>query len=88
MIKPPEQPSNSFRVTLTLADSRRLDGVLLEELRKQTQVPELKTISRTAFKALFKARRIQLKGQSAVPSSTLASGTSYVDILGFEAAAV
>jgi hypothetical protein len=41
------------------------------------------SISRSALKDLFKKKRIQLKGQAAVPSSLLAEGTSYVDILGF-----
>ena len=83
MIKPPEQPPNSFRVVLDLATSQRIDAVLLAELRNQNRNPELKIISRKVFKELFKTRRIQLKGQSAVPSSFLASGVSYVDILGY-----
>ena len=41
------------------------------------------SISRSALKDLFKKKRIQLKGQAAVPSSLIAEGTSYVDILGF-----
>ena len=43
----------------------------------------IREISRSAFKELFKTKRITLKGQSAVPSSTLAKGTTVVDILGF-----
>ena len=84
MREPPPQPENSFRITLELPVSHRIDVILLEELRKQDRNLVLKAISRTAFKTLFKEKRIQLKGQSARPSSTLAVGTTYVDILGFQ----
>ena len=40
--------------------------------------------SRTEFKELFKKKRIRIKGQPAVPSSSLAKGTTYVDILGYD----
>lgn len=81
---PPEKPKNAFRVTLSLASGApRLDQVLLEALRKQDESLKLKNISRSEFKELFKKRRIQIKGQSAVPSSGLAAGTTVVDILGF-----
>lgn len=83
MIKDPEQPKNSFRVTVNLTISRRIDGVILEALRSQDQNSELKSISRTALKTLFKSKRIQLKGQSAVPSSTLAVGITHIDVLGY-----
>lgn len=80
-----EQPSNSFRVTLNLSTPRpRIDQVLMEELRKQSRNLALKNISRTEFKELFKKKRIRIKGQPAVPSSSLAQGITYVDILGFE----
>ena len=84
MIKMPEQPKNSFRVILELTSKHRIDSVLLEHLRNQTRNHILKSISRAAYKELFKKKRIRLKGQSAVPSSTLAKGTTVVDILGFE----
>jgi len=84
MITPPEQPTNSFRIVLHLLGRHRIDTVLLDELRKQERNAVLKNISRKKFKALFKEKRIQLKGQSAVPSSSLAAGTTYVDILGFQ----
>lgn len=81
---PPEKPKNAFRVTLTLTSPRpRLDQVLLEELRKQSQSLALKNISRTEFKELFKKKKIRIKGQNATPSSALARGTTYVDILGY-----
>lgn len=83
MIKPPVQPSNSFRIELELASRQRIDSVLLAELRKQDRNPDLKNISRAGLKKLFKKRRIQLKGQSAVPSSELAAGISFVDILNY-----
>lgn len=79
-----EQPPNSFRMTVTLSEPRnRIDQVLIEELRKQTKNMDLKNISRTLFKELFKKRRILIKGQSAVPSSSLAQGTTHIDILGY-----
>jgi hypothetical protein len=79
-----EQPKNSFRVTITLSSPKpRIDQVLMEELRKQSLNLELKNISRAAFKELFKNKKIRIKGQSAVPSSALAKGTTYVDIIGF-----
>jgi hypothetical protein len=83
MMKPPPQPSNSFRVKLELTTRQRIDNVLLAELKRQDDNAALKSISRTAFKQLFKEKRIMLKGQSAVPSSLLATGVTYVDILGF-----
>jgi hypothetical protein len=80
----PPQPANSFRVVLELTSRQsRIDVVLIEELRKQDRNHELKNLSRNAFKALFKAKRVQIKGQSAVPSSAVAAGTTYVDILGY-----
>jgi hypothetical protein len=76
------QPRNSFRLTLTVTSAQpRLDTVLLAELRKQDTHPELKNISRTEFKELFKKKRIQIKGQAATPSSSLAKGSTDVDIL-------
>ncbi len=83
MITPPKQPPNSFRITLELSSKQRIDTKLLHELRAQTRNTILMSISRSALKDLFKKKRIQLKGQAAVPSSLLAEGTSYVDILGF-----
>lgn len=77
-------PLNSFRVTLDLLQSKpRLDQVLLEALRKQNRNAQLRGISRTEFKTLFKNKKIQIKGQAATPSSSLASGTTHIDILGF-----
>ena len=84
MIKANEQPKNSFRITLELEFKQRIDTALLTQLRGQARNTELKTISRTAYKELFKKKRIRLKGQYAVPSSMLAKGTSVVDIMGFE----
>lgn len=55
----------------------------MEELRKQSRNLALKNISRTEFKALFKNKRVRIKGQPATPSSALAQGTTYVDIIGF-----
>lgn len=84
MFKSQEKPLNSFRVTLVLSTSRpRLDQVLLEKLREQDENPVLKNISRTEFKELFKKKKIRIKKQVALPSSSLAQGTTEVDILGF-----
>jgi 23S rRNA-/tRNA-specific pseudouridylate synthase len=80
----PKQPPNSFRVTLTVASARpRIDAVLLEELRRQKRNLALRNISRTEFKELFRKKRVRIKGQPATPSSSLAQGTTYVDIMGF-----
>jgi|GEM_PF-624639 len=80
----PLQPPDSFRIALQLSSGgHRIDAVLLEELRGQGSNAQLKNISRSALKKLFKERRILIKGQSAVPSSGLAAGITYVDILGF-----
>lgn len=78
------RPENSFRVTLTLSSPcKRLDQPLLEALRKQDLNHVLRNVSRTEFKDLFKRKRIRIKGQIATPSSALAAGTTYIDILGF-----
>jgi hypothetical protein len=83
MSNPNSRPS--FRVTLVLTRRHpRLDQVLMEELRKQSRNLALKTISRSTFKALFKKKHIRIKGQPATPSSALAPGTTYVDIIGYE----
>lgn len=80
----PEKPKNAFRITLNLnAPSPRIDQVLLEALRNQNENTVLKAISRTEFKDLFKKKRVRIKGQAAVPSSSLAQGTTFVDILGY-----
>jgi 23S rRNA-/tRNA-specific pseudouridylate synthase len=56
----------------------------MEALRKQSRNLLLKNISRTEFKELFKAKKVRIKGQPATPSSALAEGTTYVDIMGFQ----
>ena len=80
----PPRPPKSARIVLTLNKSqKRLDNVLLQALRDQTEYPKLKLLSRSAFKELFNEGKIVIKGQRATPSSALAGGTTYVDILGF-----
>ena len=80
----PEQPKNSFRITLVLSHREsRLDSVLMNAIREQKENLKLRVLSRTAFKQLFKDKRILIKGQPATPASSLAAGTTYVDILGF-----
>ena len=81
----PERPANSFRLILTLNNRMpRMDVILLEANRGQEDNLELKRISRTAYKELFNQKKILIKGQAAKPSSALAKGITYVDILGFE----
>ena len=81
----PPQPLGSFRVVLQLkAPKPRLDTVLLEAVRQQRENLQLRVMSRGAFKKLFEKNRIKIKGQNARPSSSLASGITYVDILGFQ----
>jgi RNA-binding protein YlmH len=81
----PEKPNKAFRVTLELTNpERRLDSVLLNALRKQNLHLELRNLSRASLKELFKKKKIRIKGQIALPSSSLAKGTTYVDVLGYE----
>ncbi len=80
----PPKPNNSFRITLDLLrPAGRLDAVLLQAIKGQNENLTLREISRTAFKELFNSGKIQIKGQNARPSSGLAKGITYVDILGF-----
>jgi hypothetical protein len=78
----PSSIPNSIRITLNLPfGSPRLDQPLLEALRGQSQNTQLRDISRSEFKILFKKGKIKIKGQNATPSSSLAPGVTYVDIL-------
>ncbi len=80
----PVRPSGSFRVVLELNSSgSRLDSVLLKTLREQKENLDLQNISRTVYKNLFQSGKVMIKGQRARPSSTLAKGITYVDILGY-----
>lgn len=80
----PPQPPKSFRIVLDLHRSeKRLDSVLLAALHDQDENAKLKVISRSKFKELFSTGKIMIKGQRATPSSALAKGITYVDILGF-----
>jgi hypothetical protein len=84
MITEPKKPTNAYRVTLKLTrPAARIDQVLREALRNQKENLPLKVLSRLDFKDLFKKKQIRIKGQPAVPSSSLAEGTTFVDILGF-----
>ncbi len=81
--EPPKTP-NSFRIALNLDfPESRMDNVLLSALREQNENPTLKGISRAALKDLFNEKKILIKGQRAKSNSSLAKGTTYVDILGF-----
>jgi hypothetical protein len=83
--KIPPRPPNSFRITLELFRAeKRLDTVLLQAIKAQNENLNLREISRTTFKELFNTGKIQIKGQNARPSSGVAKGTTYVDILGFK----
>ena len=78
----PPQPKNSFRVVITMNRSgERLDAMLLQKLREQKENLTLFNISRMAYKELFASGKITIKGQKAKPSSTLAKGDTYIDIL-------
>ena len=80
---PPLVP-NSIRIVIELNKAeKRLDAILLQELRKQNGNLTLREISRGKLKELFATNKIQIKGQIARPSSALAKGTTYIDILGF-----
>lgn len=81
----PPKPANAFRITLELFRAeKRLDSVLLQAIKKQNENLDLREISRTQFKELFNSGKIQIKGQNARPSSAVAKGITYVDILGFK----
>ena len=81
----PPQPKNSFRIAIELNRAeKRLDNVLLQALKEQKENLNLKIITRSAFKELFNSGRVQIKGQNARPSSGVAKGITYVDILGFK----
>jgi hypothetical protein len=80
----PVRPPNSFRIALNLEQPEsRMDNVLLNALREQDENPTLKSMSRGALKQLFNDKKIMIKGQRAKSNSSLAAGTTYVDILGF-----
>ncbi len=84
MTNKPEQPANSFRIALKIDQAvDRMDNVLLNALREQDENEKLKNISRGALKDLFNDKKIFIKGQRAKSNSSLAQGTTYVDILGF-----
>lgn len=80
----PPQPPHSFRLTLQL-NSRvsRMDTTLLNALKAQKENINLRNMTRQGLKNLFLEGRIQIKGQRARPSSALAAGTTYIDILGY-----
>ncbi len=80
--KIPEQPQNSFRVTLELeTKAERLDHVLMEALKAQTENEELSQVSKLHLKRLFTDKKILIKGQSAKAKSSVNTGTTYVDVL-------
>lgn len=80
----PAQPTNSFRIALNLTHAEpRMDNILLNALREQNENEALKAMSRTLLKDLFAEKKIVIKGQRAKSSSALATGTTYVDILGY-----
>ena len=80
--KIPQQPENSFRVTLELKSSQeRLDVPLMDALKNQVENEELSLISKAHLKRLFTEKRVLIKGQNAKPKSPVNSGTTYIDIL-------
>jgi hypothetical protein len=80
----PPLMKNAYRITLNLIQAEaRMDNVLLNALREQTENETLKHISRGALKTLFNESKIFIKGQRAKSSSALAKGITYVDIIGY-----
>jgi len=80
----PPKPPKSVRIVIELSrPENRLDTVLLTAIRSQSEDLNLREISRVTFKELFNTGRIVIKGQRARPSSSLAKGITYVDILGY-----
>lgn len=78
----PKQPPKSFRIVLELErPESRMDTVLLNALKNQKDDLDMKNISRGKLKEFFVNGQIQIKGQIARPSSGLAKGTTYVDII-------
>ncbi len=80
----PPRPRGSFRITLNLPYAApRLDTVLIEALRNQDRNKDLSNLSRAKLKELFSNKKIRIKNKAATPSSGLAKGITYVDLLGF-----
>jgi hypothetical protein len=80
----PPRPPKSARIVLELnKPEKRLDAVLLAAIKAQNENLTLREVSRAQFKELFRSGKILIKGQRATPSSSLAKGTTYVDILGY-----
>lgn len=78
----PPQPPQSFRLVLELnSRASRMDNTLLAALKEQKEDLNLRVITRQGLKKLFSDGRVQIKGQRARPSSGLAKGLTYVDIL-------
>ncbi len=80
----PPRPPKSARIVLELYKAeKRLDGILLSAIKQQNDNLNLREISRVKYKTLFKEGKIQIKGQPARPTSAIAKGLTYVDILGY-----
>ena len=79
-----DEPSIAELIAINLTHAEpRMDNVLLNALREQNENEALKAMSRTLLKDLFAEKKIMIKGQRAKSSSALATGTTYVDILGY-----
>jgi hypothetical protein len=80
--KTPEVPENSFRVILELEEREtRIDVILMDALKKQTENKELMSISKGQLKKLFTDKKVLIKGQSAKAKSAVSAGVTCVDIL-------
>ena len=80
--KIPEQPENSLRVTLDLeAPVARLDTILMDALKQQTENEDLSNVSKAHLKRLFAEKKILIKGQNARAKSPINKGITYIDIL-------
>lgn len=78
----PVKPPQSFRLTIELnSRASRMDNILLAALKDQKEDLNLRIITRQGLKNLFNDGKVQIKGQRARPSSALAKGITYIDIL-------
>lgn len=80
--KIPEQPENSFRITLDLEIAQpRLDTVLINALHEQNENEQLSNVSKAHLKRLFTEKKVFIKGQNAKIKSPINKGITYIDIM-------
>lgn len=80
--KTPEQPENSYRITLELSESQpRLDITLMDALKAQDENIDMKNVTKSHLKKLFAEKKVLIKGQSARAKSSINKGVTHIDIL-------